>query len=244
MLPIILSRILQQKKISLFVLFFLPILINLGFWQLDRATEKEQLLAVYQEQVRLPVKSLVAVAETTPVYYGELKTKGQYDGERYWLLDNQPRDGKVGYEILMPFASEIGVIIVNRGWVPAALDRAQLPVIETPREHVEIIGSLAAPVKNNIINNNASDLAIDWPKRVLQLDINTVEKSLNTRVLPSIFRIRSGSPGAFVTEWPVANSTAEKHRGYAMQWFAMSFALVILFIVALFKRDNNNEKTL
>lgn len=239
----IFSAIKAQKKLGIFVLLFFPILIKLGFWQLDRATEKQSQLAVYQEQRQLPVKPLAELSSNTQVYYGELTTIGEFDTERYWLLDNQPRDGQVGYEVVMPFFTEQGLVMVNRGWVPASLDRTLLPVIETPEGIVEIRGSLAEPTKNSIINNNASDLMFSWPKRVLQLDIDTIEFSLDQQVATQgILRIKTGSPGAFVTDWPIANSTAEKHQGYAMQWFAMALALITLYGVALIKNDEKSRK--
>jgi len=229
------SKIKQQKKIGLFVLFFLPILIKLGFWQLERAQAKQQILAVYQEQAQLPVISLDALPSNTQVYYGDVSIMGEYDPARYWLLDNQPRNGQVGYEVLMPFNSDNGWLLVNRGWVAADQDRTQLPVITTPRGRIALIGSLAPPQKNNVINNDASDLAVSWPKRVIQVSIDAVQASLKTDILPTIFRIKTDSPGAYTTQWPVVTTQAEKHHGYAVQWFAMAVALLILYIVALVK---------
>ena len=244
MLGAIFSRIKQQKKIGLFVLFFLPILIKLGFWQLSRAEEKQDILAVYQEQAQLPVISLNALPPETTLYYGDVSLSGEYDPSRYWLLDNQPRNGRPGYEIIMPFNSGSGWVLVNRGWLLADQNRTQLPVIDTPTGTVELIGSLAPPQKNNIIDNNASDLAVEWPKRVLQMNIETAQANINETLLPTIFRIKSESPGAYTTDWPVVTTQAEKHQGYAVQWFAMALALITLYGFALSARPKTHDKNI
>jgi len=244
MLGTIFSRIKQQRKIGLFVLFFLPVLIKLGFWQLSRAEEKQEILAVYQEQAQLPVISLDALPPETTLYYGDVALSGEYDPSRYWLLDNQPRNGRPGYEIIMPFKSAGAWVLVNRGWVVADQDRRQLPVIKTPTGTVELIGSLAPPQQNTIIDNDASDLAALWPKRVIQISIDGAQASLKETLLPTIFRIKSESPGAYTTDWPVVTTQAEKHQGYAVQWFAMALALITLYGFALRVAIKPNDKNI
>ena len=49
-------------------------------------------------------------------------------------------------------------------------------------------------------------------------------------LFPYPIRIDAGEPGALVVEWKVVNSGPEKHIGYAVQWFAMSAVLAILYI--------------
>jgi cytochrome oxidase assembly protein ShyY1 len=52
---------------------------------------------------------------------------------------------------------------------------------------------------------------------------------MGQRVFPYPIRIAAGEPGALAVNWLVINVSPDKHRGYAVQWFAMAVALLIFF---------------
>lgn len=244
-------RIQRQWKLSLLVFLFMPLLISLGFWQLDRAQEKQLLLEEFTQQYQLPAKKIEAIdlSVSQQNNYQHVIVSGSYDNDRYWLLDNQPREGKVGYEIIMPFWTGEQWLLVNRGWVLSPIYRDQLPEFTTPEGDVTIEGYFFGASKNAVFTQTASDLKQEWPKRVLQLDHVQVEKALGGNVAPLPLRVTDSSPGAFITQWPVINTLPEKHQGYAVQWFAMAFALLLLYGWALVASDredanpkNNNKK--
>jgi surfeit locus 1 family protein len=60
-------------------------------------------------------------------------------------------------------------------------------------------------------------------------------------VLPVILRLREGSPSALVTQWPVVNIAPEKNIAYAIQWFAMSVALVLFYLFLSFRRETKSD---
>jgi cytochrome oxidase assembly protein ShyY1 len=229
----------QHWKLSLFVLLFLPILLSLGKWQLDRANEKRQILTVYQQQRELPALPLQDLADDKNSDYRSVIVKGVFDRERYWLLDNRSRGGVVGYEVLMPIIKDDGTaVLVNRGWVEAPPRRERLPDIDTPRGEISVTGYLFVAERNPMIKSSLSDLGVTWPKRVLQLDQTTAEKALELSVYPQTLRLDANSFGALVANWPVINVLPEKHLGYAFQWFSMAVALIILYLWFLFKERN------
>ncbi len=98
-----LSILKQQWKITILVALFLPVLTYLGFWQLDRAEQKEKLLAFYEQQSELAHTSLAELDANAKTKYRNVTIVGNYDIDHYWLLDNQQRQGKPGYEVIMPF---------------------------------------------------------------------------------------------------------------------------------------------
>ncbi len=237
-----LQKITQQIKyhwkITCLVLFFLPVLLRLGFWQLERAEEKQQLLTVYQQQRELPAVPLNELPEEKRNVYRSVTMTGYYDAKQYWLLDNQPRSGKVGYEVVMPLIVGERRVLINRGWIEAAKTRDQLPKIDTPLQQVVVNGYLYPMQTNAVIKHSESDLTVDWPKRVLQLDVQAASVALQAKVDPLLLRLDDDSPSALLTEWPVINTQPEKHQGYAVQWFAMALALICLYLWLLF-RDRN-----
>ncbi len=233
----------EQWKITIVVLLLLPALINLGFWQLDRAEEKKELLAFYAKQSELEAVPLISLISNSQTKYRNVTVTGKYDTDHYWLLDNQPRAGKVGYEIIMPFnfsdqAGGSKTILVNRGWVSANADRRILPIVDTLDNVVSINGYLYPLQVNAVIKHSHNDLNVEWPKRVLQLDNDAVSKALNKDIETLMLRIEEESAGAFTTQWPVINTQPEKHHGYAVQWFSMGLALLLLYLWVLFRAKN------
>lgn len=227
----------KQWQLSLLALLFVPLLMCLGFWQLERAEEKQQLLAVYQQQQNLPAQEFSTLGENqSEISYQPIIITGQYDKKHYWLIDSQSRNGKVGYEIIMPLWVDDQWVLVNRGWVIAPRLRSDLPVVETPEKQVTIEGYFHTPSKNRALANSSNDLSQPWPQRVLQLDFEQAETLLNAKVYPQVLRINEESPSALVTQWPVINTSPEKHYGYATQWFLMALAFVFLYAWAIGKK--------
>lgn len=235
----IINRSLKKHwPLILFFIIAFPLLVGLGQWQLSRAHEKEALLSEYEN---LNATSLVAIESLSPeevLPYRQVRLQGYYEPERYWLLDNRSRNGQVGYEVLMPFANQNRTILVNRGWLPAAKDRHQLPDLKTPEGEQVISGYLFGAETNAWIKHSESDLALSWPKRVLHLDAEQASHYLDKDLYPLILRLHGGASGALVTNWQITNSQPSKHYGYAFQWFSMALALLVLFIWALCRQTN------
>ena len=236
---LLLSKITSHWKITLSVISILSALLRLGFWQLDRAEEKAQRLLFYQQQQALPATTITSLPDQQQVDYRNITVTGYFDSQRYWLLDNSSRQGKYGYEVIMPLridSDEVSaMVLVNRGWLLASPLRSELPVIDTPTAAVTLNGYLYPLPANAIFQQSQSDLSVDWPKRILHLTVDSVKQSLNAEVYPLLLRISDDSPGALLTEWQIIHSGPEKHRGYAVQWFAMALALVILYLWFLFR---------
>ena len=219
---------------TLLVLLFLPLLVGLGLWQLARAEEKQALLSSYQQ---LQTKSSVDLDYLTPEQWTDylpVYLQGTFNRENYWLLDNRSRNGYTGYEVVAPFVTDQYVVLINIGWVRSSPERSRLPVIDLPAGSTKVAGHLYTPQKNALMNTSESDLLIEWPKRVLQIDWDTVVRDLGFssegKILATkLVRIDSEDPTALVTDWSPVNINPTKHKAYALQWFAMAVALLILY---------------
>lgn len=214
--------------LGLFLLFF-PLMIGLGVWQLSRAEEKRHLLAVYQQQRELPAISVFSLAEDDDKFFRTVSVRGRFDTDRYWLLDNRSYEGLNGYEVLMPLMTEQQTLLVNRGWVAAPPQRQQLPEFITPTRVVNVRGLLYHKNENAWFKHSKSDLAVDWPKRVLQLETLSASQALNTELYPLLLRLEADSEAALKVNWQPVISGPEKHIGYAIQWFLMATTLLCLF---------------
>lgn len=212
-------------------LLTLPVLLVLGFWQLDRAEEKRQRqAALEQAQAQAPVALSADNAQDLAVYRRVL-VEGRYLSERNWLLDNQQRNGQVGYDVITPFELEDGTtLLVNRGWVAGGDSRAERPDPPAPATNVTLFAQWLSPSEHPLLDGESDDAG--WPKVILAIDPKPMAVHLGRPLLNQYARLDEGSPGALLIDWPELEVSAAKHLGYAFQWFAMAFAVVVWFLFA------------
>lgn len=216
-------------RVLVLSLFFLPLLLFLGNWQLNRASEKQSILAEYQQRL-IQTPQQLTIATNLPTYTPVL-ARGHFDGEHQWLLDNKIRNGRVGYEIITPFILASGAsVLVNRGWVQAPRLRSELPEIMVDNTITNLTGSIYQVSANALIKNNPNE--ISWPKRISAIDIEMMQEQYGNSLSQAYVRIDELSPMALSTDWKVINTQPEKHTAYAVQWFAMAFALCMLVLVS------------
>lgn len=208
--------------------------VRLGFWQLQRANEKQQMIAALKTST---AHTPIAWHQSRlPAQYQQIKTQGQYL-PTVFLLDNQHYEHQFGFDVLSPLLLADGqVVLVDRGWVAANLNRRELPVIKTPAGIIEIVGRAYYPSEKNwllgpVIEKKEAGLAI------LELvDAAVVSQFLHKSVYPFIIRLRKDAADGYVREWAVVSLPPERHYGYAFQWFAIALAIFILFIVLNLKK--------
>lgn len=221
-------------KICLFSLLLLPLLIGLGFWQLQRAEQKATLQELLIQQQDLPPLAWVAGAsvptDASEYLYRRVTMQGQFNQRQIWLLENRIRHGRVGYEVLTPFyLANGGAVLVNRGWIAGTGYRDQLPQVP-PAQTQSISGNLVTPSKNSLLQQEL--VADAWPQTVLQIDLEQMQALLATPLLPWVLQVDPEHASALDAQWSNINMPASKHLGYAWQWFAMAVALVILTLFA------------
>lgn len=215
-----------------FVGFFLPILVLLGFWQLDRAEEK-QLLQARMDQSRSAVAvPLSTLQDVEDVAWRPVQMQGIFDPELIWLLDNRTRDGNAGLEVLQVFIdADSGTrLIVNRGWLPWP-DRRQIPEVRTPRG-TQRLDAEALPPTEAGFTLGTTHVTPGWPKLITRVDVDAMREASGEILLPWVARLRTGSDAALTLDWPELPMTSSKHTAYAVQWFALALALLALFIWA------------
>lgn len=208
-------------------------MMSLGFWQLERAEEKSEILAKQHKLIQLPPASLKALKPEELVRYRQVKMNGYFINDHSFLLDNSVRNGKVGYEVLTPFLdhNSDAVVLVNRGWIKAPAYRSELPTIPMVNGERLIFGSIYRPFMTRA--TNASEL---WPKVIQAVEIDVLAGTLSQQLANYTVRIDSASAGALESGWMVVNIQPEKHTAYAVQWFAMSLALLLLVVYTNFSR--------
>lgn len=250
-------------KLTVLVLLLLPVLLLLGFWQLDRAEFKRSIKAEFVDRAAMPPveldelkqRALSSEDEVKQLAFRKVRLDGRYLNAYTALLDNQIEQGRPGYHVITLFESTQGVQFwINRGWVVATPTR-ETPAIDDVFGNVSLEASIYLPQGKAVMlaDDNWSQ---QWPLLIQSADIPKLnqhyvalshaalrnapmhEAALNEENLfPALLRLEPGYQGSFSIDWPVVNTQPQKHTGYAVQWFAMAFALVACWLYASLRSE-------
>jgi surfeit locus 1 family protein len=231
--------------VSLLTLLLLVLLLGLGCWQLDRAAQKRQLLAQYQGQHRETALQVPAdLTASAALEYRAAQVQGRYDTAHQFLLDNRTRQGMAGYEVLTPLRMPGGTaaILVNRGWVPLGSSRTQLPELDLPDAAVRIEGLLKRPARPFTLGEG-EDREPGWPKVLQQVRLDLQAEQLGYPLLPMLLLLGPEQAHGYVREWrPLPGFGPERNVGYAVQWFALAAALVLIYFFVNSRRAGYDDE--
>ena len=230
--------------IALAIVF--PILISLGFWQLDRADIKQHQLDTFNERSNQPAMLLTVdmVPDNNDVLYKKFIVQGRYNTKQYFLIDNRVHQQQVGFYVISLFNVKDSdkKILVNRGWVKGNRYRADLPVIETPGEEITIQGEGYIPRKNFFAMDNSEIDIQKFPHVIQNIDFTAISEALKSDLYPFILRLDNKDKTGFVRDWKVVTSSPEKSQSYAAQWFTMALVVVLIYLSTCFKLNRKNTR--
>lgn len=215
-----------------------PVLVALGFWQLERADEKAA-LAIQQErraaaEAVSPDQLVDLPAEA--IAYRRVRLAGVFLQAPTIFVDNQVRDGRYGHDVVSLFDDALSgrIIMLNRGWIPGDPARQGLPAVDTPDETLELNGQVYVPpgepylLEPEVFETLGAEVLVQQSNsRGLR---QALEPGLTAPLFPWEVRLAPDQDGGFRRDWPVVNVSPSKHRGYALQWFTMAAVLLLLFV--------------
>jgi surfeit locus 1 family protein len=216
--------------------------VALGTWQVERAREKRALVEAFERGDANTVPLSVAPVDQLPRYQ-RVSTSGRYVPERQVLLDNMPSSaGHAGYRVLTPFRRADGgpLLLVDRGWVPLGLDRSRLPEVRVDANPRTVAGRLdGLPVPGLRVGDARGSDAAGWPL-VLNFPVTAdIEATLGEPVENRILLLDAEAPDGFERAWrPSIGAPAERHLGYAIQWFALGLVLLVAFVATSLQPGN------
>lgn len=223
--------------LSLLTTLSLAFLIFLGFWQLHRAEEKRQMLALAAKQALAAPKDWYPGA-ANPEQYARIRVEGHYLPDIF-LLDNQHYRHHFGFHVFTPFVlDKEHYVFIDRGWIAGDQTRRQFPEIQTRLKAASLTGVSYYPNKKGwvlgpVLEKKQAKLTI-----IEQIDIKLLSQLLQKEITPFIIRLDQAEPQGFVREWPIVSMPPERHSAYAFQWFAMALVLFIIVLVLSFKKKS------
>ncbi len=227
---------LQRIKLIPFIAFLvmLLVLISLGVWQLNRAEEKRQIIALQDQRKDKEIVSLTdsTLDDHNKLLYNKVQVTGHFDINHQFLLDNQVRDGKAGYYVLTPIRlkNQTKAVLVNRGWLPLGRNRNELPEISLKAKELTVFGRANHFPSPGIKLAGAEIPGKTWPAVVQVVDAQVLAKYLGYNLFNFQVELDQNSPDGFKRDWKHKEvMPLEKHLAYAGQWFLLAMTLTLLF---------------
>ena len=220
-----------------FVIFFLPILLYLGYWQISRGFEKKAIWEAYSINKTLPpiLEKELTLYKKEDLFYRSIVIQGSYINDSF-LLDNRVYRSKKGYEIFTPFKSEDqAVYLVNRGWTNNYSDHP----FKAP-EGRHLIEGIISPFNKYGLNLSKVETEKSFPVVVQELTHSSASKLLgnNLSIEKIVIQLSAASKGSFEPIWGPTELKAPRHWGYAAQWLGLALVLVILYFYNGYKEPS------
>ena len=224
-------------RVTAFTVVFFIVFVHLGFWQLDRKDEKVALLEANAEAM---ARSPVGLAELEARDIDDLQNAGSRvvlygRWENRWvLLDNRILKGRAGYEVLQLFrdATIEQPVLINRGYVPAGRHRlAAVDILFDASVTPGLVSIIGIPRFSREAERSwlGSETMSNGVSLIQLADAEQIGQVLSEPLYPVVIRLDEKDPMALPRHWPVTVMAPEMHRGYAVQWFLMAFAIVVMW---------------
>jgi surfeit locus 1 family protein len=218
----------------------------LGFWQHGRGGDKQATLDSVDAQLadRSPQPLALAADAGRADDHDWAAGEGRFADGPAVLLDNQQREGRVGvraYRVFLPDASvpddqTATPLLVELGWLPLPGDRT-LPPVPRP-DATQVAGLLASPPSPGIGAATAVPQA-DGSVLATGLDMQALAPLLGQQQLaPRVLKLDPALPFGHARDLDVLPNTLppERHLGYALQWWALSLAVLVVALVLTLRR--------
>ena len=229
---------------SRWVLYFLATLlvvffINRGFWQLDRAQQKAQIIEATQAAINQP-DAVALNSQKLPAAPSRARVTGEFLPE-LWLLDNQRLGERLGVRAYQLFefsdhSDQAKVIAVELGWVDLQKTR-DIPQLQALVGAWQIEGLWLEPVSAGLAMGNAAEQVHENTWLWLRMDEEFARQRVGDSYVHKVLRPAPDWPHGFHRDTGILANTLppEKHRGYALQWFGFAVALTIIVLILSFR---------
>ncbi|MCP1338081.1 SURF1 family protein [Idiomarina sp. M1R2S28] len=233
---------------TLVTLLAIAVLVKLGFWQLERAEQKRKLFSDYEQQQSkgdATALSQLGTISSESDRFLFVKMSGDFAQQPVFFLDNKMTDGIVGYQVIAlfrPDAKADNYIPVNMGWLPAPASRQELPEIDIPESRQNLTGYLYFPSNNKFVSNTYETELADDRIRVQEFQPNAISKELDIPLTDYTFLLKSPDTLGWQRNWKPQVMSPQKHQGYAVQWFSLAIACLVIFVFAVIKLNKQPKK--
>jgi cytochrome oxidase assembly protein ShyY1 len=218
---------------TLLILIVVAVTVRLGFWQRDRAHQKEALQAHITQFESAPAQTIgAAPIALRDIEFHRVRAVGQFMPQQVVYLDNRPYNDQPGFYVVMPFKlRDGGYVLVNRGWLPRNMnERTTIEPYDTPKGEIEIEG-IARADATRAYELGEGGSAAHQPIRQ-NLDVASYATETGLPLQPFVIQQISDDGDKLVRDWPAPTTGVERNYGYMFQWWGMAAAAVAFGLYA------------
>ena len=206
--------------------------LSLGRWQLHRAAEKRALFDAFAAGTGSTLDVDSGSGELAR--YQHIRLNGRFDPAAQVLIDNMfSAGGQAGYYVITPFRSTSGEWwLVNRGWVPMGTDRKVLPPIPADTAERSIRGRADHLPRPGIKLGTPPPLMPPFPIRASYPSVAELHSVIGPRSWSDraeVILLDAPERDGFARSWAAPGLPPMRHIAYAVQWFGLAAALLVLY---------------
>jgi len=219
------------------------VMIGLGFWQLDRHSQR----MAYIEGVIAEVEDTPFVLTGAPEddryeerIYHQVMAEGTFDFENQVAIKNKFYKETLGYHLVTPFLLKGSqrAVLVDRGWAPP--ETIQSPEDARRYDEPELTSILGRIVATTESARPPEEPQFWW----YRVDVAGIGRQLPYDVLP--YYVALIPPDRPQTEPPFRNPPKFEldpgmHFGYAMQWFLFAVAIPLFYMWQVVRLDRDEQ---
>lgn len=230
-------------------LLAIALFARLGFWQLDRMHQKQAMLDAVRHVLEAREAGPLSLAADPgrAAGYDWAAGDGRFADLPAVILDNQGRDERPGvraYRVFLP--GDGAPLLVELGWKPLPGDRT-MPAVPRPRA-ARVEGLLLPPPSPGLARGTPVEQP-DGSLLVIAMDLPVLRGALGLdalapRVLkPDPAQALAGTTG-YARDLDILPNTLppDRHLGYAVQWFALAVAMLVIALVLTFRKPDRQRK--
>ena len=232
----------MSKRIftTVLIIFAVLAMIFLGFWQLDRHSQKSDInerisARLDNEPLGLvdidKLKSYEIIEMERDFEYRSIAVSGKYIQEDSVLIRNRTYNGVPGFWLLTPFQlSNSQIIVVNRGWLPISAEN----YIDLNTSAFDLTGILRkAELAKGLQRADSSQGVLESLARP---DLARYEDQLGYEIFPMYIQLTGQNPqqaDGFPKILDIPKFSEGQHLSYAVQWFIFASIAAIGYPLVL-----------
>jgi cytochrome oxidase assembly protein ShyY1 len=210
-------------------------------WQISRGFERGAQYEQWLARSEMPALAQAGAVRVPEHDNRQLQISADFDENWLGFLDNRSHQSHPGYWVLQLAETDVGTVLVARGWAPASGDRRQLPRVERLSGTHTLQGTIHDLTSDSVdfFGLNSESLG-DGIHRFQQLSPDAIEPTTDGQLLLPWYLQLTDADDELVRDWPVPGPRG-KHTsfGYSIQWALMSLAaLFFLWRVARKPHDD------
>ncbi|PPR17064.1 MAG: hypothetical protein CFH33_00216 [Alphaproteobacteria bacterium MarineAlpha9_Bin3] len=206
------------------------ILVSLGTWQLERLRWKTDILTSMKTSLSLPPIDISneIIKNINNYSYRQIQLTGSYLYTNPLTIYSKVLNKKVGKHLVIPFKTQYGTILVNRGFIPKDY---KIPV-SSETEIIKINGMVKFQQSINYFTPQNNIFKNEW----YYINIDEVSEYISLPLL-NFYIVEENN---IEEEYPVGSqyniNIPNDHLQYAITWFSLALALCIF--INIFWRKN------